>query len=204
MENTIAGITEAAETFDMVEIDVRYNSERTVVICHDREKRNETNESLEALCKIKTPMRLMLDIKAFGIETAQKLARDVVYCVSKHPQHEYELCSFNEYCVQQLIELRITSKRYMIPYAYKVGVITSGIPVGMFGHMPDIDFISLNYDIVHEEILEKCRSPRNGKKIIYAWVCNDDRVKADMIERYKVDGIIYDYCSPWKKNDANL
>ena len=204
IENTIAGITESAETFDMVEIDVRYNTDRVVVLCHDREKRNQPNELLEDLCKIKNPMHLMVDIKAFGIETAQKLARDVVWCISKHPQHKYELCSFNEYCVQQLLELRITSKNYLCPYNYKVGVIASGIPVGMFGHMSNIDFISLNYDIVHEEILKKCREPRNGKKAIYAWVCNDESVKHDMINRYMVDGIIYDYTSPWKKIENNL
>lgn len=204
IENTIEGITEAAESFDMVEVDVRYNSERVVVLCHDREKRNEINEPLATLCQISTPMRLMLDIKAFGIQSAQKLARDVVFCVSQHPQHEYELCSFNEYCVQELIEQRIVSRSYLIPHTYRIGVIASGIPMGMFGHMPDIDFISLNYDIVHEEIIEKCRDSRNGKKAIYAWTCNDENVKHDMIYRYKLEGIIYDQKSLWKKIEANL
>ena len=74
----------------------------------------------------------------------------------------------------------------------------------MFGHMPSLDFVSLNYDIVHEEILEKCRDSRNGKKAIYAWVCNDTVVKHDMLNRYKLEGIIYDHESVWKKIEANL
>ena len=39
-ENTIKGVVEAFKKFQMVEIDVRYNSERKLVLCHDREKRN--------------------------------------------------------------------------------------------------------------------------------------------------------------------
>jgi glycerophosphoryl diester phosphodiesterase len=46
-ENTIHGIVKAFEKFPMVEIDVRYNSERKIVLCHDREKRNNNNECLD-------------------------------------------------------------------------------------------------------------------------------------------------------------
>ena len=175
----------------MVEIDVRYNSERKIVLCHDREKRNN-NECLEDLCKLKKPMKLMIDIKAFGIETAQTLARDLVVILSKYIQHTYELCSFNEYCVQELIDLRMCSQSYMIPLTYKVGVITSGLSIGIFGHMHLLDFISFNYDTIHEEILDKIRK---NNKIIYALVCNDEVIKSDMINRYKIDGIIYDVTS---------
>lgn len=191
-ENTIHGIVKAFETFQMVEIDIRYNSERKMVLCHDREKRNDNNEYLEDLCKLKKPMKLMIDIKAFGIETAKQLARDLVVILSKYVQHTYELCSFNEYCVQELIDLRMCSQSYVIPLTYKVGVITSGLSIGIFGHMHLLDFISFNYDTIHEEILNKIRK---NNKIIYAWVCNDESVKSDMIYRYKIDGIIYDVTS---------
>lgn len=204
IENTIEGVLEAFETFDMVEIDVRYNTERKVVLCHDHEKRNENHELLESLCRIDTPMRLMLDIKAIGVETAQKLARDVVQCVVKYPTHKYELCSFNEYCVQELLDQRMMSRSYLTPYEFEVGVIASGIPMGMFGHMPNIDFVSLNYDIVHEEILKKCNDGRLGRRKVYAWVCNDSTVKNEMECRYGLDGIIYDHKSAWKKIDMNL
>ena len=188
-ENTINGIVKAFEKFSMVEIDIRYNTERKIVLCHDREKRNHNNEYLEELCKLKKPMRLMIDIKAFGIKTAQQLARDLVLILNKYPQHTYELCSFNEYCVQELIDIRLCSTSCVRPYKYKVGIITSGLSIGIFGHMHLLDFISFNYDIIHEEILEKIKK---DKKTIYAWVCNDDTVKEDMEKRYKIDGIIYD------------
>lgn len=188
-ENTINGIVKAFEKFLMVEIDIRYNTERKIVLCHDREKRNQNNEYLEELCKLKKPMRLMIDIKAFGIKTAQQLARDLVFILNKYPQHTYELCSFNEYCVQELIDIRLCSTNCVRPYKYTVGIITSGLSIGIFGHMHLLDFISFNYDIIHEEILEKIKK---NKKTIYAWVCNDDTVKEDMEKRYKIDGIIYD------------
>lgn len=181
-ENTIQGVVKAFETFDVVEVDVRYNSYDQVVLCHDREKRNENHETLEMLCQLKIPMKLMLDIKAFGVDAAQHLATDVVCCIMKYPLHSYQLCSFNEYCVQELLTLRDICQSY-----FEVGVISSGVPVGLFHHMPDIDFISLNYDTIHEEILERC------EKKIYAWVCNDADVKAEMESRYKIDGIIYDH-----------
>jgi hypothetical protein len=189
-ENTIQGILDAFLSFPIVEIDVRYNSERKIVLCHDREKRNEKHEYLIDLCKLKKPMHLLVDIKAFGIETAQQLARDLVECIKGYPQHTYELCSFNEYCVQELIYLRLCSQNYVMPYIYKVGVITSGLSIGIFGHIHTLDFVSFNYDTLHEEILDKIR---NRKQKIYAWVCNDHVIKHDMEYRYKVDGIIYDY-----------
>lgn len=52
--------------------------------------------------------------------------------------------------------------------------------------------MSFNYDTIHEEILDKIRK---HNKIIYAWVCNDESIKSDMINRYKIDGIIYDVTS---------
>ena len=134
----------------------------------------------------------MIDIKAFGIETAQQLARDLVMILNKYSHHVYELCSFNEYCVQELIDLRMCSQSYVIPLTYKVGVITSGLSIGIYGHMNLLDFISFNYDTIHEEILDKIRK---HNKIIYAWVCNDESIKSDMINRYKIDGIIYDVTS---------
>ena len=189
-ENTIQGILDAFQSFECVEIDVRYNSNRDIVLCHDREKRNDNHEHLRDLCSLKSPMNLMIDIKAFGIETARTLTRDVVKLITMYPQHKYKLCSFNENGVQELLDMRLCSRNYIFPYSYEIGVITTGVPVGLFGHLTDIDFISFNYDIVHEEILTHIQGRR---KKIYAWVCNDNRVKHDMEHRYGVDGIIYDY-----------
>lgn len=178
---------------DGVEIDVRYNTRRNVVLCHDREKRNGGEHELFAdLCATPTPLRLIVDIKAFGIATAARLARDVANIVARHKHHRYELCSFNEYCVRELMDTKLCSRAYMEPHVYEVGVISSGVSLGMFETLYDIDFVSLNYDVVHEEILEKLRSPRRKPLRIYAWTCNDPEVRWEMGDRYKLDGIIYD------------
>lgn len=195
-ENTIEGIIDAMSTFDIVEIDVRYNTKREIVLCHDRENRNhtegKTNDLLEDLCKLKKPMSLMIDIKGFGVETAKLLAKEIVTIISKYEQHSYKLCSFNEYCVQQLIDMKLCSKNNLSPFTYSIGVISSGIPIGLFGHLFMIDFISLSYDIIHEEVLDVLRK-KHQKVQIFAWTVNNEKFKHDMEFRYKLDGIIYDF-----------
>ena len=163
-ENTIEGISEAFQMVSCVEIDVRYNSERKIVLCHDREKRNDENEYFEDLLKLKSSMHLFIDIKAFGVETAKQLARDIVLIIKRYAIHKYEICSFNEYCVQELLDLRICSKGYVTPFDYTVGVITSGVSVGIYNHMHLLDFISFNYDTIHEELFKNI-----AEKKIYAW-----------------------------------
>lgn len=186
-ENTIQGIIDAFQHFPCVEIDVRYNTKRQLVLCHDREKRNFENELLEDLLKHDEPMNLMIDIKAFGIESAIQLGKDVVQMILKYPNHTYELCSFNEYCVQEMIRIREQSDSSI----FHVGVISSGVSIGMFNDL-SIDFVSFNYDIVHEEILDRLKRKNIN---VYAWVCNDEMVKKDMEYKYMIDGIIYDYDS---------
>lgn len=72
-ENTISGILKASRqaTSTVVEFDVRYNTRRDIIFCHDREDRNMSeNETLKALCSVENPMALMVDIKAFGVEAS--------------------------------------------------------------------------------------------------------------------------------------
>ena len=89
LENTIYGIQKANKTMQMVEFDIRYNTNRHIILCHDREDRNiSENETLEQLCKIEDPMNLMIDIKAFGIEPATQIADDVFTIIGKYPQHK--------------------------------------------------------------------------------------------------------------------
>lgn len=189
-ENTVQGIIDAFKQFPCVEIDVRYNTKRQLVLCHDREKRNLENELLEDLLKHDEPMKLMIDIKAFGIESAIQLGNDVVQMIVRYPNHTYQLCSFNEYCVQEMIRIREQSDLSI----FHVGVISSGVSIGIFNDL-SIDFVSFNYDIVHEEILDRLR--RQNIKV-YAWVCNDVMVQKDMESKYMIDGIIYDYDSGLK------
>lgn len=184
-ENTISGISKANKTMYMVEFDVRYNTNRQIILCHDREDRNiSDNETLEELCKIDDPMNLMVDIKAFGIEPATQIADDVYAIIHKYPQHEYYLCSFNEFCVKRLLDLREESKRI-----YKIGVISSGVPISMFDHLINVDFISLDYNIICEEIVELFH--KKGK-IVFAWTVNALYMQDYVVNTCNVDGIIYD------------
>ena len=182
-ENTISGIQKANKTMHMVEFDIRYNTNRQIILCHDREDRNVSdNETLEDLCKIKDPMNLMVDIKAFGIEPATQIADDVYTIIDKYPQHEYHLCSFNEFCVKRLLENNDKE-------IYKIGVISSGVPISMFDHLININFISLDYNIICEEIVELFHN--KGKKV-FAWTVNALDMQDYVVNICDVDGIIYD------------
>lgn len=184
-ENTIPGIRKASKTTHVVEFDIRYNTNRQIILCHDREDRNfSDNETLEELCKFEDPMNLMIDIKAFGIEPATHIAHDVYTIITKYPQHEYHLCSFNEFCVQRLLDLREDNNS-----KYKIGVISSGVPISMFDHLTDIDFISLDYNIICEDVVELFH--KKGKKV-FAWTVNALDMQEYVVNICNVDGIIYD------------
>ena len=195
-ENTVQGVLEIlnSSTTLGVEIDVRYTTSRKVVMCHDRENRNKTkndtlSELLFALEKGQFYNReLMIDIKAFGIINAQKLAKDVCNILAKYPTlletMRIYVCSFNEYCVSELL---FCKEDLCLSNVY-IGVITSGIPLGMFKHLDDIHFVSIEYNTLCEEITELFK--QNNIEV-YAWVVNDASMQQLMC-KYNVDGIIHD------------
>lgn len=195
-ENTIKGVMEIFDKEqDMgVEIDVRYNTARHVVLCHDRENRNESNnsklgellQSLDDECYY--DKHLMIDIKAFGIQSAKQLAHSVCQILMCFPticekMHIY-LCSFNEYCVSELLFFRDDMNMPNI----RIGVITTGIPLGMYNHLEDIDFVSIEYGILCEEIMLELKTKKND---VFAWVVNDQSMRR-LMRQYEVDGLIYD------------
>lgn len=183
-ENTIEGVLEISGLADIVEIDVRFSTDRRVVLCHDREKRNDgSNVTLQhLLTRVDPTQPLMLDVKAFGMTCAKELARSVASIVLKFP-HTFHLCSFNEYCVDELLSIRDETES-----TWQVGVISSGIPLGMFAHL-NVDFVSLDYSIVCEDLVHRLKE---NSVLIYAWVVNDDSMQR-MMSLYGVDGIVLDY-----------
>jgi glycerophosphoryl diester phosphodiesterase len=185
-ENTLEGIIKANTMMSMVEIDVRFNTNHDIILCHDREDRNfEINETLEDLLLYEdTSLNLMIDIKAFGIEPALKIAKDVFTLIVKYPKHNYHLCSFNEFCVEKLLNLRIVYQK-----VYQIGVISSGIPLDMFDHLCNIDFISLDYNIICEDIVEMFHK-KNIK--VFAWTVNSIEMQKYVLDICHVDNIIYD------------
>ena len=185
-ENTLEGIIKANTMMSMVEIDVRFNTNHDIILCHDREDRNfEINETLEELLLYKdTSLNLMIDIKAFGIEPALKIAEDIFTLIVKYPKHNYHLCSFNEFCVEKLLNLRIVYQKVC-----QIGVISSGIPLDMFAHLCNIDFISLDYNIICEDIVEMFHK-KNIK--VFAWTVNSLEMQKYVLDICHVDNIIYD------------
>lgn len=185
-ENTLEGIIKANTMMSMVEIDVRFNTNHDIILCHDREDRNfEINETLEELLLYEdTSLNLMIDIKAFGIEPALKIAKDIFTLIVKYPKHNYHLCSFNEFCVEKLLNLRIVYQKVC-----QIGVISSGIPLDMFDHLCNIDFISLDYNIICEDIVEMFHE-KNIK--VFAWTVNSLEMQKYVLDICHVDSIIYD------------
>ena len=194
-ENTIRGVLEIMQSSPAlgVEIDVRYNTSREIVMCHDREHRNSTNDTLtDLLFELENNKflnrDLMIDIKAFGIINAKKIANDVCEMLAKHPMllrnMNIYLCSFNEYCVSDLL---FCKEDYNLS-TVKIGVIASGIPLGLFEHLTDIQFVSIEYSSLCEEIMEQFKKTNME---IYTWVVNDVTM-IQLMCKYKVDGLIYD------------
>ena len=184
-ENTINGIQKASMIAEMVEIDVRFNTNLDIILCHDRADRNsEVLETLEQLCQLEEPMHLMIDIKAFGITPAILIAEHVYSIIIKYPIHLYELCSFNEFCVKELLRLRESDT-----FLFNVGIITSGISLEMFDNLKDIDFVSMDYNIICEDIVDLFHK-RN--KRVYAWTVNDLEMQEYVLTKCLVDGIIFD------------
>tara|TARA_B100001996_G_scaffold327829_1_gene274838 strand:- start:2394 stop:2996 length:603 start_codon:yes stop_codon:yes gene_type:complete len=183
-ENKMERFEEALEKSDGIEIDVRYNTKRELVLCHDRERRNEEdNDKLEKIrsCRFEKGKKVIIDIKAFGITEAKEIARDVHECLKEVATKDWKLCSFNEYCVFELTELAKRAK-------YRVGVIATGLSIGMYTHL-DIDFVSLDYNVITKEVVEMFHA--NGIKV-YSWTVNDIEMQHALEYEYKVDYIIED------------
>lgn len=187
IENSVKGIRTASKIADMVELDVRFNTCKNTILCHDRELRNaDDNETLAELCDYSQPMNLMIDIKAFGIQPAIEIAVNIFDIIQRFPQHTYHLCSFNEFCVSKLLEMR---RKNTSSVNYTVGVITSGIPLNLFANLNDIDFVSMDYNIICEDIVDIFH---NLGKIVYSWTVNSTEMQNYALHICKVDGLICD------------
>lgn len=129
-------------------------------------------------------MSLMIDIKAFGILPSIEIADSVHNIIIKYPRHKYYLCSFNEFCVKRLLELRQSTN-----IKHKIGIISSGIPISMFEHLDGVDFVSLDYNSVCEEIVDLLHK---NEKQVFTWTVNSLEMQKYVTDFCRVDGIIYD------------
>lgn len=185
-ENRISGILAAFRVVDMVEVDVRFHSEtQEVILAHDRDS-SPWNDRFQDLCVVMhnyPNKKLMVDIKAEGIDEARRLARSVYDIVRVYPMAEYLLGSFNEYCVEELLSIRISKGGWC-----KVGVISAGVSIGLWAHLPGIDFVSVEHSHVNQEITS---SLHKRGILVFAWVVNDVYAKWRLYQN-NVDGVIVD------------
>jgi glycerophosphoryl diester phosphodiesterase len=181
--NTIKSIKSAYDNqFRCFEIDISLNTVGNLTIVHDVEDINDPqNCDINDIVNKFSGCTLMLDLKARGIGQAIDLARKVMESIKLHRKNTYMICSFNEYCVAELIELK---EHY--DFKYEVGVISSGIPLGMFKHL-EVDFISLEYSILNDDIKTNVEK---GIKL-YAFTVNSQHGK-NICQLLGLDGIIYD------------
>lgn len=189
VSNAIHGIQMAQRMTDMVEIAVKYNANRDVIIITGQESSTNENTLLIDLLESsrnKVFLHLIVDIKVFGIsQDSRWIAYDVVNIISKYKHiYKFQLCSFNEYCVAELIQLR-NDNHHM---DFKIGVISSGIPIGMFRHILELDFVSLDYKIVSNDVIKSFQE--RGIKV-YCWTVND-RDSQNTLMKYNADAIIFD------------
>lgn len=181
--NSISSITSVIKAgFKWVEFDVRYNTNKQVVLCHDEEERNNPKNTLlvDVVDYFKN-CTFIVDIKVDGIENAEHLARDVVNDISSNNTNKWYLCSFNEYCVAELADLRGN-------VFYKIGVISTGIPLGLFYHL-NIDFVSLDYHILADDVVSALRE---RKLEIFAFTVNTS-YGLSKAQHLCINGYIYDY-----------
>tara|TARA_Y100000389_G_scaffold154682_1_gene155222 strand:- start:215 stop:754 length:540 start_codon:yes stop_codon:yes gene_type:complete len=137
-QNNINGIVRISNLVGAVEVDVRTNSNGELVLCHDKDEVDEkNNDTLKDLCKVSQKLRIILEIK-------ENIAQKVLETISGS-NHEWELCSFDYRCVDDLCR---TS-------GYKVGFITTGAPHPKA--LRDIDFISQDYEFFDTDMLKMYR-----------------------------------------------
>ena len=136
-QNRVVGIVKISNLVGAVEVDVRTNSNGELVLCHDLNDVDEDNDTLEDLCRVSDKLRIILDIK-------ENIAHRVLETISGS-NHEWELCSYDYRCVDDLCRLG----------GYKVGLITTGAPHPKA--LGGIDFISQDYEFYSPELLEMYR-----------------------------------------------
>ena len=163
-------ITAMQNTSDclMCEFDVCLSHAGIPVVCHNQENRNDP-ESISFSCFIDSvsPRSLFVDIKACGIGEADQLARAVITAVrnsQKRSLHLRHYCSFNEFCVQYLVNHRNDFE--ISPASIEIGVISAGIPLHLFNHLR-VDFVVLDYSFITEDIVNRLRPIA-----IYAYTVN--------------------------------
>lgn len=178
-QNRLRSIVEAEQRADIVEFDVCQDTRGTLVICHDTDTAGFKNDTFQSLVDYPFRLHCMVDIKVAGALQGRQIARDIVKMVT-HSNHTWYLCSFNEFCVDELYRQRGLAR-------YKIGVITTGIPINMFDHL-NIDFVSIDYNFIDNETVKFFKSKNI---LVFAYTINN-KYKEEYIKHIDVDGVVTD------------
>lgn len=173
-QNKVEHIRVANRHVGAVEVDVRYNSNKELVLCHDWKHRDDnSNNTFKELADVKEIMTILLDMKPRGIDEAVSMADEVckIICDS---HHKWELASFDERCVRRMMENKPR---------FPLGLISSGM-TQWIDSIPDINFVSLDHDCVDECDIQHLR---NNNIRVYLWTVDRWRVYP------LVDGLIRNY-----------
>ena len=174
-ENRVEHIRAAHRKVGAVEVDIRYNSDRQLMLCHDKTDANfRDTEPFHSLVACEEPMNIMLDMKPCGGQQAVSMAEDVCRIIERS-SHTWKLCSFDQRCVDHLVKL---------DHPWDVGMLSSGVTDWIMNN-PPIDFVSLDHECVDVDDIDALQE--QGIRV-YLWV-------ADMWGHYPphVDGLIKNY-----------
>jgi hypothetical protein len=170
-----------------IEFDVCFSTLGKVVVCHDQEDRNDpSNVLLKDMIDYPSvgERTYMIDIKACGISEAESLARNVLQLIRQSNNvlmHNWYLGSFNEYCV-----IELASHNPFSSFPYKIGVISAGIPLGVFNHL-EVDYAVIQYSVLTLDI-----SQRLCKEIeVFAYTVNSIYGE-NLMKSFKINGYIKD------------
>lgn len=152
-------------------VSVRLNTSGALVVCRDRERRNAVS-NLDFVTflhgwKDRTytsakQYPLWIELRALGIERAQILAKRTTLEIrrARLDSKRVFLCSSNEYCVDALLDEREENHHDDSKNDPAIGVISGGVPMGLFAHLRHLDFVVLPYDVVCEDLVTRFAETR--------------------------------------------
>lgn len=163
-----------------IEFDVHENSKKQIVITHDHIDRNKLDNDLLSNFPKFEHTKLVVDIKTHNNEVF--MAQETVNNLSDlFEEHDWELCSFDKRCVQELIKLKGDGDNF------EVGYIHNGF-LGFPGSELDINFISLYWENIKPRTIEWYH---NRGIRVYAWTVPNVK-EAERLKEMGVDEIIID------------
>lgn len=161
-----------------IEFDVHENTRGQVVLTHDHIDRDRLDNDLLSNFPKFENTKLIVDIKTHNNEVfmAQEVVRNLEDLFF---EHDWELCSFDKNCVEELINLKNGK--------FDVGYIHNGF-LGFPGADLDVEFVSLYW----ENIKPRTVKYYHDKGIrVYAWTVPNLK-EAERLKEMGVDEIIID------------